>query len=276
VLEGNVLGPELFNTRSLLDPVQLIACGRAMGALRTIIRGAQPTPCHDYIARLHEAGRLLRCYTQNVDGLQTRGRPDMANVVLELHGSLGKLSCHRCGKVPDTDAQVLDECLLKDGFVECKKCGQRGEILSRAPYDGLIDGLRIQGERIGSDIKWELRRLPPGLLMPEVLYNEGSCELECDGMNMDELEQADGSASLLLVIGTSISTDGAAKLVRSLARKVRGSGGTVMYIDRASLPNGKWAEYFDVHLRTEIDAWALDASRHLEAVSLACSLCGDT
>ncbi|KAB5587811.1 hypothetical protein CTheo_8746 [Ceratobasidium theobromae] len=243
----NLSGAELFDARTLLQPQKLLACGRAIGAFRTKIRAAQPTHCHRYITKLHETGRLLRCYTQNIDGLQTRGRSDMWKVVLELHGNIEQLSCNRCGQVSEDNPQDLDQRLIEDGFVQCRKCDKRGETK-------------------GPNCKWDLRRLPPGLLLPQILHNEASWELECDGKDIDQLEQVDGDADVFLVIGTSIKTDGAAKLVRSLAKKVHSSGGVVVYVNRDKLSDGKWAEYFDLQLQTEIDVWAMDMARYPAAM----------
>ncbi|KAB5589101.1 hypothetical protein CTheo_7463 [Ceratobasidium theobromae] len=246
-------GSELFDARMLLQPQKLLACGRAMGTFRTKIRVAQPTHCHKYITMLHETGRLLRCYTQNIDGLQTRGRPDMLKVILELHGNIEQLRCNRCGQVSEDDPQDLDRCLIEAGFVQCKKCDKRASAL--------------QGETKGPDFKWNLRQLPPGLLLPQVLHNEASWELECNGMGIEQLEQADGCADLFLVIGTSLKVDGAAKLVRSLAKKVHRSGGVVIYVNRDKLSGGKWAEYFDVQLQVEIDMWAVDLASYPDMVT---------
>ncbi|KAG8791748.1 hypothetical protein FRC12_008229 [Ceratobasidium sp. 428] len=113
-----------------------------------------------------------------------------------------------------------------------------------------------------------LRPIAPGLLLPEIVCNEESREIQFEGLSLDELERSDGSASLLLVIGTSIKTDGAAKLVRSLSRKVHDSGGAVVYIDRGKLAGRTWAPYIDVQLRTDIDMWAEDACYHLSHVSV--------
>jgi NAD-dependent histone deacetylase SIR2 len=123
-----ILGFEMFEARILQDPQKLIAYGRTMAMLRTISRNAKPTPCHDYIAKLHEMGRLLRCYTQNIDGLQTRGRPHLAKVVLELHGNIQTLKCNRCSNTPDENGQQIDQDLERDGYVHCKKCQHRGGI----------------------------------------------------------------------------------------------------------------------------------------------------
>ncbi|KAG8720296.1 hypothetical protein FRC09_009789 [Ceratobasidium sp. 395] len=263
---------ELFAMRTLCDPDKLRAYGRVVAGLRIAARNARPTACHNYIAKLHDAGRLARCYTQNVDGLQTGSRPDMGEVVLELHGNIKTLSCNRCRQTPDQDAQALDQLLLQNGCVQCRRCPSRGGRRSIiCPVD--MAEIKCKGKRF--------RRLPPGLLLPEILHNEDSREIQSNGLSLDELERSDGSASLLLVIGTSIKTDGAAKLVKSLSRKVHDSGGAVVYIDRGKLAESTWARYFDVQLRTDIDMWAEDACYHLshpkpkfECLGYVVVLCG--
>jgi NAD-dependent SIR2 family protein deacetylase len=115
--------------------------------------------------------------------------------------------------------------------------------------------------------KRKLRKLPPGYLIPKVVYNEDSVELDNGGLCLDAMEQVAGRAMLLLVIGTSLSNDGPIKLVKSLARKVHHSGGAIVYIGRGSLTPSKWNTSIDLHLDTDIDTWAAEASIYLAKVS---------
>lgn len=56
---------------------------------------AKPNPAHTYLARLEESGKLKAVITQNIDGLhQAAGSKN----VLELHGSVLRNYCTRCGK----------------------------------------------------------------------------------------------------------------------------------------------------------------------------------
>lgn len=56
---------------------------------------ARPNPAHLALARLEQAGRLAAVITQNIDGLhQAAG----SRRVLELHGSVHRNHCTRCGK----------------------------------------------------------------------------------------------------------------------------------------------------------------------------------
>ena len=59
-----------------------------------IVAGAKPNAAHDALARLEEGGRIGQIVTQNVDGLhQCAG----SSKVLELHGSIGRVTCLDCG-----------------------------------------------------------------------------------------------------------------------------------------------------------------------------------
>jgi NAD-dependent deacetylase len=62
---------------------------------------ARPNPAHLALARLEAAGKLTAVITQNIDGLhQAAG----SKTVLELHGSVHRNSCMRCGRGYDLAA----------------------------------------------------------------------------------------------------------------------------------------------------------------------------
>ena len=62
---------------------------------KLIVRGAKPNPAHLRLAALEKEGKLKAVITQNIDGLhQAAGSRN----VLELHGSIHRNFCTRCGK----------------------------------------------------------------------------------------------------------------------------------------------------------------------------------
>ena len=64
------------------------------------IRGAKPNAAHNFLARLEEAGKLRAVITQNIDGLhQAAGSRN----VLELHGTLLRNYCSKCGRSYGSD-----------------------------------------------------------------------------------------------------------------------------------------------------------------------------
>lgn len=75
---------------------------------------AKPNKAHLKLAELEEAGKLKAVVTQNIDGLhQMAGSKN----VLELHGSIHRNYCQRCGKF--YDAQYVKE---SKGIPMCE-CG---------------------------------------------------------------------------------------------------------------------------------------------------------
>lgn len=62
--------------------------------------GVGPNTAHKKLAELEEAGKLKAVITQNIDGLhQAAG----SKTVLELHGSVLRNYCEKCGKFYDAD-----------------------------------------------------------------------------------------------------------------------------------------------------------------------------
>ena len=61
---------------------------------------AQPNAAHYFLAELERAGRLSAVVTQNIDGLHYAAG---SRRVYELHGSVLRNYCTRCGKFYDVD-----------------------------------------------------------------------------------------------------------------------------------------------------------------------------
>lgn len=78
---------------------------------------ARPNAAHKALAKLEEEGKLKAIITQNIDGLhQLAG----SRRVLELHGTLTRSYCMRCGKVfyPEhTDDEPVPKCTACGGIV---------------------------------------------------------------------------------------------------------------------------------------------------------------
>ncbi len=76
---------------------------------------AKPNAMHSLIARLEKEGKISLVITQNIDGLhQAAG----SNRVCELHGSVHRNHCERCGKFFD-----LDYISASNGTPKCDECG---------------------------------------------------------------------------------------------------------------------------------------------------------
>ena len=62
---------------------------------RILITDVEPNPAHYKLAELEAAGKLLAVVTQNIDGLHQKAG---SRKVYELHGSIHRNYCMRCGK----------------------------------------------------------------------------------------------------------------------------------------------------------------------------------
>ena len=82
---------------------------------KMLILDAKPNPAHLALARLEEMGKLKAVITQNIDGLhQAAGSKN----VQELHGSVLRNYCMRCGQFYDGEYMKH-----ADGVPKCEKCG---------------------------------------------------------------------------------------------------------------------------------------------------------
>ena len=79
---------------------------------------AKPNKAHIALAKLEEQGKLAAVVTQNIDGLhQAAG----SKTVYELHGSVHRNTCLKCGKKFPLD-YILDENNCRDSIPYCD-CG---------------------------------------------------------------------------------------------------------------------------------------------------------
>lgn len=76
---------------------------------------ARPNAAHRALARLEADGRLKAVITQNIDGLHQQAG---SKRVLELHGSVHRNYCMKCGAFYDASYMKAAE-----GVPRCEKCG---------------------------------------------------------------------------------------------------------------------------------------------------------
>ena len=75
---------------------------------------AQPNEAHQKLAQLEAAGKLAAVVTQNIDGLHQKAG---SKTVYELHGSVSRNHCTRCGRF-----YTLEEVMAAEGVPRCA-CG---------------------------------------------------------------------------------------------------------------------------------------------------------
>lgn len=87
---------------------------------KMIALGARPNQAHCKLAELEAAGRLRSVVTQDIDGLhQAAG----SKRVWELHGSVHRNICQRCGAVYDAEWIMTREHEDGHGVPVCPACG---------------------------------------------------------------------------------------------------------------------------------------------------------
>ena len=83
---------------------------------KLLVPGVAPNAAHKKLAELERSGKLKAVVTQNIDGLhQAAG----SKTVLELHGSVHRNYCEKCGKFHDFDFMLRSR-----GVPRCD-CGGR-------------------------------------------------------------------------------------------------------------------------------------------------------
>lgn len=188
------------------------------------VSDAEPTAFHQMLATLASEGRLMRLYTQNVDGIDTSLPPLASNVPLnqkgpwprtiQLHGSLEKMVCSKCNDLKDFDPALFD------GPVPplCTVC---------------VDVDKVRTESAGKR-SHGIGRLRPRM----VLYNEHNPDADAIGDVMYSDLRARPDA--VIVVGTSMEIPGIKRFVREACGVVRDRrDGVSIWINRCPPPIAK-------------------------------------
>lgn len=101
---------------------------------KLIYKDAKPNNAHIALARLENSGKLNAIVTQNIDGLhQMAGSRN----VLELHGSVHRNYCNKCGKFYNLEEMLR----LGENIPYCDACGnivKPDVVLYEEPLDNSV------------------------------------------------------------------------------------------------------------------------------------------
>lgn len=212
--------------------------------LSHLTQKAKPTPFHHMLATIAEEGRLMRLYTQNVDGIESALEPLATTVPLDkkgpwpktiqLHGGLSKMVCTKCGHLSDFNGTLFEG----PEAPSCKECE-------------VHDSLRVAGG---------LRSHGIGRIRPRmVLYNEFNPDEEAIGA----VSHADlkSRPDAVIVVGTSLKVPGIRRLVKELCGVTRARrGGCTAWINFDPEPVGiDVKDCWDLVVRGECD----EVARHV-------------
>ena len=267
-------GQDLFDASVWKNPSNTAVFYRFIASLRQRIHEEvkETSPTHKFIRTLRDGGRLMRCYTQNIDGLESREglimdlsrgkgskrrfvktvyeapRPsdpirrgsefDGGCEVVPLHGDLDLLRCSLCQDLCAWDEHGRMECFLGGEAPQCGKCEAKNQ------------NRRDSGKR----------GLSVGLLRPNiVLYQE---EHPSNAL-LSPLPPFDigQKPEVLLIMGTSLKVHGLQKLIREFSRSIhtrKGMKGKVVLVNRTKPAESLWNEYIDEWICMDCDDWVKD------------------
>ncbi|KAL8997229.1 MAG: hypothetical protein Q9169_003422 [Polycauliona sp. 2 TL-2023] len=192
--------------------------------LSELVSEAEPTAFHHLLATLGEQGRLMRLYTQNVDGIDTSLAPLATSIPLankgpwprtiQLHGGLEKMVCSKCSHLADFEPALFNGPVPPS----CTHCFEVDKV--RTDHAGK----RSHG----------IGRLRPRI----VLYNEANPDDEAIGAVVSSDLRARPDA--VIVVGTSMKIPGVRRIVREMCGVVRSRrDGLAVWVNHDPPPVGK-------------------------------------
>jgi NAD-dependent histone deacetylase SIR2 len=238
-------GKDLFDASVYQDDSSTSSFHDMVRSLSQKTKGAEPTPFHHLIATLAQEGRLLRLYSQNVDGIDTSLPPLKTQVPLpkkapwpktvQLHGGLDHMVCSKCHTLSDFDAEQFN-----------------GPVPPACPHCTENDQVRQVAEKRSHGIG----RLRPRM----VLYNEHNPDDEAIGAcaSLDLRTRPDA----VIVAGTTLKVPGVRRIAREMCAVVRDRrDGVTIWINNDPEPVGKdLANSWDIVVQGPCDEIARHAA----------------
>ncbi|KAK4206225.1 DHS-like NAD/FAD-binding domain-containing protein [Rhypophila decipiens] len=231
----------LFRSSVLVDTESRHHFYENIAKMRQAAMDADPTKTHRFIRNLHDAGKLVRHYTQNIDcleektGLSTDARTGLESVeCVLLHGSLHRFRCSYClatfrqevDREMETDLDPESPCPACTKISNDRKArGKRASAIGRLRLDiVLYDELDPRAESISAVVRYD------------------------QSLRLD----------VFLIMGTSLATDGVRRLLRDFAEVIHERRvGKVVFVNLTK-PAKSWDNVIDYWIKWDCDAWVGD------------------
>ncbi|KAJ7675398.1 DHS-like NAD/FAD-binding domain-containing protein [Mycena rosella] len=253
-------GRDLFDASLFRDPTSTAVFYTFIAQLKQSIDAATPGPTHHFLQLLDSKKKLLRSYTQNIDGFEAKAgllgsasqeaksngkgkskirTKEVRNV--QLHGDIHRVRCRSCSAeyaCTDEHLRMFNEGIAPD----CPECLERAE----------------------ARVARSARSIKVGSLRPAIVLYDEPHPL---GDDIGTIQCADVSRKpdMLIIMGTSLKVHGLKKLVKEFAKTVHSAGpsspskakkwsGKVVFVNRTP-PAAEWAGIIDYHVVGETDEW---------------------
>jgi hercynylcysteine S-oxide lyase len=284
----NIKGRDLFDASVWADPLRTSVFYTFATTLRQKVQDAKPTESHDFIGHLRDRGKLVRCYTQNIDRLEEKvglttslqeGPGNRQRFSRKSTGDATSRAANEPGKPVDADGPRLSgdgdgpkqepvarnkrgvECVYLHGSLESLRCfqcrrlsswndgGREQETLSGGqPQCPHCAGAAARREEKGK------RSLGVGLLRPDiVLYGEE--HPNADLISPIITHDLGLNPDMLLILGTSLRVHGLKVIVKEFAKAVHGRGGIVVFVNFTKPSESSWGDIIDYWVQWDCDAW---------------------
>ncbi|KAF9268323.1 DHS-like NAD/FAD-binding domain-containing protein [Marasmius fiardii PR-910] len=255
-------GRDLFDASLFREPASTALFYTFISNLKRAIDRASPTPTHKFLKTLDTKKKLLRSYTQNIDGLEERaGLTPSSNMPREkgkivlkqqrnvqLHGDIHRVRCQSCSaEFSCTEDHLV---VFEQGeSPPCPECLQRSK----------------------SRVARSARAIRVGCLRPTiVLYDE----VHPLGDDIGTVQSFDlgRKPDMLIIMGTSLKVHGLKKLVKEFSKTVHAHStpspgtastskpkakswtGKVIFVNKTA-PGSEWSGIIDYHIAGETDVW---------------------
>lgn len=233
-----VKGQDLFDINIFRKPQTTEIFYSFMAGLRTATFEACATPTHHLLKILKDNKKLLRCYTQNIDGLEYRVGLTECDAV-QLHGDLHKLRCTNCHELYEWNDVYHNE-MLEGSAPACLKCAD-------ASFARTVSGKR---------------KTSVGHLRPDIILY-GQDHPGGDRIADVAAKDARKAPQMLIVAGTSLKVLGIKRLVKDLAASVHAGGGITLFVNKTSISKSEWGRVFDYHIVGDTDSWVQNLKQNV-------------